>query len=387
MARNLPTHVREATSFRQLSGALRRRAASARSQLRAIWRGMEQVRKALDPSARRWVGYWLFAVAAAVGAMTVIGGVTRLTESGLSMVEWRPLIGWLPPTSAEEWDRVFQLYRATPEYQKVNAGMSLAEFKTIFWWEFIHRVWGRLIGVIYALPMLVFWLKGWVPGPLKGRLLLLLALGGLQGLIGWWMVKSGLVDRPDVSHYRLAVHLLMAFVIAGLLVWTALGLLGDRPAPAPEALRTHARWLLAGLLFVVVLGAFVAGTNAGFVYNTFPLMENRLVPPDYLALEPWWRNPLEGLGPINFHHRWAAILAVAATLKLWRIGRNTPELEAGQRRALKWLAIAVCCQFLLGIATLVTVVWPPLAALHQAMALMLILTAVWTVWSFEGRRA
>ncbi|MEQ9123415.1 MAG: COX15/CtaA family protein, partial [Alphaproteobacteria bacterium] len=159
------------------------------------------------PHARRALAIWLFLVAGCVGAMTVIGGITRLTESGLSMVEWRPLIGWLPPVSHEEWMRVFELYRATPEYRHVNAGMSLADFQEIFWWEFIHRVWGRLIGVVYALPRLVFWLKGWVKGSLRGRLLLLLALGGLQGFIGWWMVASGLVDRPDDSHYRLAVHL------------------------------------------------------------------------------------------------------------------------------------------------------------------------------------
>ena len=173
---------------------------------------------------------WLLVVAAMVGAMTVIGGVTRLTESGLSMVEWRPLIGALPPFSDGEWARVFALYQTSPEYQKINSGMSLAEFKQIFWWEYIHRFWGRLIGLAYAAPMAFFWIKGGIPKGLRARMILLLALGGSQGVIGWWMVKSGLVDRPDVSHFRLAIHLGMAFIIAGALVWTALDLLSPRHA-------------------------------------------------------------------------------------------------------------------------------------------------------------
>lgn len=333
------------------------------------------------PHARRALAIWLFLVAGCVGAMTVIGGITRLTESGLSMVEWRPLIGWLPPVSHEEWMRVFELYRATPEYRHVNAGMSLADFQEIFWWEFIHRVWGRLIGVVYALPLLVFWLKGWVKGPLRGRLLLLLALGGLQGFIGWWMVASGLVDRPDVSHYRLAVHLAMAFAIAALLVWTALDLVARRPAPAPAGLRRHAWAVVWAVAFVVVLGAFVAGTNAGLIYNTFPLMGGGIVPPDLLFLDPWWLNPLENIAAIQFQHRWIAILTVALILWLWARTRGA----AIDRRPANMLAAVALLQACLGVATLLTLVWIPLAALHQAVALLLLLTAVWTAWSFRGQ--
>lgn len=338
----------------------------------------------LPAPSRRPIGAWLLAVAALVGAMTVIGGITRLTESGLSMVEWRPLIGWLPPMTEAGWTRVFDLYRQTPEYKQINAGMSLADFQAIFWWEYVHRLWGRLIGLAYALPLAVFWLKGWVAPSIRPRLLALLALGGLQGVIGWWMVKSGLVDRTDVSHYRLAVHLAMAFLIAGLLLWTALDVLKDRPDPAPPGLRRHGLAVLAAVAATVVLGAFVAGTNAGMIYNTFPLMGGGLAPPDLFFLEPWWLNPLENHATIQFNHRWAAILTAAAILWLWLRSRGGGLLPA-QRRAAGWLAATAAAQVALGVATLLTVVWLPLAALHQALALALFLAAVWTCWTFRGQ--
>ncbi len=335
----------------------------------------------LSPQARHWIGYWLLVVAGFVGAMTVIGGVTRLTESGLSMVEWRPLIGLFPPWTDTEWLRVFDLYRQTPEYQKINSGMSLSEFKEIFWWEFIHRVWGRLIGAIFAVPLLVFWLRGWVKPPLSRRLLVLLALGGLQGLIGWWMVRSGLVDRPDVSHYRLSIHLSMAFLIAGLLIWTALGILSDRPAPGPRSLVTLAQAVLCWVGFVIVFGAFVAGTNAGMVYTDFPLMNGQFLAEDIWSLDPWWLNPIENRGTIQFIHRWAAIVAAVATLYLWlRVREEAP----GARVPAALMALAVACQVALGVATLVSVVWIPLAASHQVMGLLLFLSIVWTVWALRG---
>jgi cytochrome c oxidase assembly protein subunit 15 len=336
---------------------------------------------ALPPHARRSIGLWLIAVAGMVGLMVVIGGVTRLTESGLSMVEWRPIAGWLPPFSEGEWTRVFDLYRASPEYQKINTGMTLSEFQSIFWWEFIHRFWGRLIGLAFALPLAIFWLKGWVKPPLSRRLLVLLALGGLQGLIGWWMVKSGLVDRPDVSHYRLAVHLAMAFLIAGLLIWTALDLMGARPMPAPKPLRQHAAAIVWALSLVVILGAFVAGTNAGMIYNTFPLMDGGFTPPDMFDLNPWWRNGLENVATIQFNHRWAAILTALAVLWLWRRSGDLPQ---AQQRAAAMLATVAVLQAVLGVATLLSIVWIPLAAAHQAMALVLFLAAVWTLWTFRG---
>lgn len=338
------------------------------------------------PHARS-VGTWLLIVAAMVGAMTIIGGVTRLTESGLSMVEWRPLIGTLPPFSDGEWARVFALYQATPEYQKINAGMSLDEFKAIFWWEYFHRFWGRLIGLAFTVPLAFFWLKGWAPKPLRGRLLLLLALGGSQGVIGWWMVKSGLVDRPDVSHYRLAVHLGMAFLITGLLVWTALDLMATpAPKPAPAGLRRFGWGALAALSLTIILGAFVAGTNAGMIYNTFPLMDGAFFPPDYTDLSPWWRNGLESIGAIQFHHRWAAVLTAILIGVVWLRARDLAPYH-GQRRAAAILALLAMVQVALGIVTLLSVVWIPLAALHQAMALLVFTAAVWTVWSFRGHTA
>lgn len=333
----------------------------------------------------RTIGIWLLIVAGMVGAMTVIGGVTRLTESGLSMVEWRPLIGSLPPIRDVEWARVFALYQASPEYQKVNAGMSLAEFKAIFWWEYIHRFWGRLIGLAFAAPLAFFWIKGWAPKALRGRLLLLLMLGGGQGAIGWWMVQSGLVDRPDVSHYRLAVHLGMAFLITGLLTWTALDVMAaPAPKPAPTSLRRLGWGVLIALSLTIILGAFVAGTNAGMIYNTFPLMDGAFLPPDYADLSPWWRNGLESIGAIQFHHRWAAILTAILIGVVWLRARDLAPYH-GQRSAAGVMALLAITQIGLGIVTLLSVVWIPLAALHQAMALLLFTAAVWTVWSFRGQ--
>jgi len=247
--------------------------------------------------------------------------------------------------------------------------------------EFIHRVWGRLIGAIFAVPLLVFWLRGWVKPPLSRRLLVLLALGGLQGLIGWWMVRSGLVDRPDVSHYRLSIHLSMAFLIAGLLIWTALGILSDRPAPGPRSLVTLAQAVLCWVGFVIVFGAFVAGTNAGMVYTDFPLMNGQFLAEDIWSLDPWWLNPIENRGTIQFIHRWAAIVAAVATLYLWlRVREEAP----GARVPAALMALAVACQVALGVATLVSVVWIPLAASHQVMGLLLFLSIVWTVWALRG---
>jgi len=223
---------------------------------------------------RRAIATWLFTMCGMVFAMVVIGGITRLTESGLSMVEWRALHDTFPPLSEAEWQRQFALYQRTPEFQVKNFWMTVDDFKTIYWWEWIHRTWGRLIGIVFIVPFLWFLVKGRVERALLPRLVFLLFLGGLQGGIGWWMVKSGLVDQPDVSQYRLAVHLTMAFVIQAFLFWTALDLWrGTFASGQPVRRRPMALSLL--ILFVVVSGAFVAGTDAGYIYNTFPLMNGR----------------------------------------------------------------------------------------------------------------
>lgn len=324
--------------------------------------------------ARPAVATWLFLSAFMVAAMVVIGGITRLTESGLSMVEWRPFMGWIPPIGDAEWQRVFDMYKATPEYSAANFWMSLDDFKTIFFWEYIHRVWGRLIGIVFALPFLVFLITGRIERALAPRLALLFVLGGIQGAIGWWMVTSGLVDEARVSPYRLAVHLSMAFLILGLLLWTALGLV-QKPSGGTRSQRIGAGHVLAAISITVVLGAFVAGTDAGFAYNTFPLMAGEFVPEGYWSSDLGWRTLVEHVPAVQFHHRWVAILTALLTLAF--VARNRGKVEGPAKLALTLLAVAVLCQVALGISALLAVVPVWLGALHQAGAVVLFSVAVW----------
>ena len=321
------------------------------------------------------IAIWLFICCGAVAAMVLIGGITRLTDSGLSIAEWRPLMGALPPLSDAEWDRVFALYRDTSEYRLQNAGMTLAGFKTIFWWEYLHRLWGRLIGVIFIVPFAWFALRGLLDRGLGLRLLGIFALGGLQGLIGWWMVASGLVDRVDVSPYRLAVHLGVAFLIYALLFWTALDLVAPRQqAAAPERLRRFAWVALAMVSVTVMAGALVAGTKAGLIYNSFPLMGGQLVPPDYAALQPFFLNLFENPAAVQFNHRLVAISTVVFLGAFWWTARRDPTFV---RPAAVMFALA-CAQALIGIWTLLLVVPLPLGVAHQAGALALLTAALWT---------
>lgn len=333
-----------------------------------------------DRAAARLIGGWLVACAAMVFAMAVIGAITRLTESGLSMVEWRPLIGALPPLSEAEWQRVFDLYRDTPEYRLKNAGMDLAAFKTIFFWEWFHRLWGRLIGLVFALPLLALWLTGRVGRVghvphLGWKLAGLLVLGGLQGVMGWVMVQSGLIDRPSVSQYRLAAHLGLAFLIFGLLLWLAWRLFEDPAAPAaaptPRPVRGHLWGTVAMAATTVLWGALVAGLDAGLAYNTWPLMDGRLLPPEASSLTPWWLNPLENTAMVQFVHRWLAIATAAAVLAL-AVSVRRRRVAPRVRRTVDLAAAMVLVQVALGVATLLTRVWIPAAALHQAGALVLI---------------
>lgn len=341
-------------------------------------------------SARRSIVIWLGVSAAMVFTMAVIGAVTRLTESGLSMVEWRLLIGTLPPLSEAEWHRVFDLYRQTPEYIHKNAGMTLAQFQEIFFWEWFHRVWGRLIGIVFAVPLLAFWVLGTLrradpTGGLRWKLVGLLVLGGLQGLMGWYMVQSGLIDRPSVSQYRLAAHLGLAFVIYGMLIWVILDLVTPLRqaglATARRGVRGHAIGTLAIVGLTVFWGAMVAGLDAGIGYNTWPLMNGMVLPPEALIADPpfvtraepvsAWLLPFENRGLVQFVHRWIAILAAAAVLTLvWRAWAiATPGRERGLLSA---LAVVVLAQVVLGIATLVLYVPISLAAAHQAGAFVLV---------------
>ena len=329
--------------------------------------------------SRRAVGIWLLVCCAMVAVMVVLGGATRLTESGLSIVEWRPVTGILPPLGEADWQALYDAYRRSPEFQRVNFWMTVGDFRTIFWLEYIHRLWGRLIGVVFLLPFLWFLVRGRLIGAFAWRLAGAFVLGGLQGLLGWYMVKSGLADRTDVSQYRLAAHLVLAFLIYGWLLWLALRCLSPPAMRArPAFLRGHAIAVAAGALLTVVAGAFVAGIDAGLAYNTFPLMDGRLVPPGAMQLDPWWLNFFENTATVQFTHRTMAILLVAAVLWLWFRGRNV-DLPAATRALLDALAAAALVQMALGIATLLTAVALPLGVLHQAGALALFTLALWAV--------
>jgi cytochrome c oxidase assembly protein subunit 15 len=339
-------------------------------------RGAARVSAAPSPRA---IVAWLLACCALVFAMVVVGGVTRLTHSGLSITEWQPIVGTLPPLSAADWNDAFAKYRATPEFRDVNHAMTLAQFKGIFWWEYFHRLLGRAIGVAFLGPYLVFLLRDRIPRGYAWPLAGIFLLGALQGAVGWLMVKSGLVDDPRVSQFRLTAHLGLAFAIFAAMLWTALSLVFPRAGRAAVS-RVHGTrrfaFAFAALVFVMVLsGGFVAGIRAGFAYNTFPLMSGYVVPPEILLLDPWWRNFFWNMATVQFDHRligWA--IALSAPL-LW--GRlRTPDVPARARSGGTALFAMVAIQLGLGIATLVNVVPLPLAALHQAGALIVFALAL-----------
>lgn len=327
---------------------------------------------------RRAVVVWLALCAAMVFAMVVLGGATRLTESGLSMVDWRPLIGVLPPLGEAEWQATFAQYRTSPQFRTVNFWMSVDDFKTIYWLEYIHRLWGRLIGVAFGLPLIWFAVRGSLDRPLALRLTALLVLGGLQGLMGWYMVKSGLVDRPEVSQYRLAAHLALAFLIYGYMLWLVLVLSVSR-GPGPVKLRRAAMAVLGWISLTVIAGAFVAGLDAGLAYNTFPLMDGRLVPEGAMTMSPWVLNLFENAALVQFNHRVAGIVTVLVVAGLWIAGLRAG-VSGPARNALHLLAAAAAVQFALGIATLIGAVALVPAIAHQTGALVLFSAAVWAVY-------
>jgi len=321
---------------------------------------------AYTPPPHKAVVIWLYIVAAMVFTMVVVGGITRLTESGLSMVEWRPLIGMLPPLTDAEWMRVFTLYQATPEYIHINFDMGLAQFKTIFFWEYVHRVLGRLIGLAFALPLMIFAWRRMIPQGYGLRLIALLCLGGFQGVIGWWMVKSGLVDDPAVSQYRLATHLGTALMILALLVWTILDLQDGR-AHRPGG---HLLGVIGLLAVTIIAGAFVAGMDAGKLYNEYPFMGDGFVPIEYgeMGIKDAFENPASA----QFHHR---LLALVVVLGVISIARRA--IASGlEGRGYAMLA-AVTAQFLLGVLTLLYAVPVSLGTLHQAGAALLLITVIW----------
>jgi cytochrome c oxidase assembly protein subunit 15 len=326
------------------------------------------------------VGAWLLLCCALVLAMIVVGGVTRLTHSGLSITEWQPIVGALPPLSDADWQQAFDKYKLTPEYREVNKGMSLAAFKGIFWWEYFHRLLGRLIGVAYLVPLVWFAARRMVPTGYGWKLAGIFALGGLQGAMGWYMVQSGLVDDPRVSQFRLTAHLCLAFVIFGAMFWTALSLLVRRSVERRSAARRSAFRFALGVaalvLFMVATGGMVAGIRAGFAYNTFPLMNGAWVPPELLMLDPWWKNFFWNMATVQFQHRLVAYaLALAVPWLWWRVVA-APGVPAVARAGAHLLLAAIVGQIALGIATLLLVVPLPLAAAHQAGAVVVLAAAL-----------
>ncbi len=328
----------------------------------------------MTDSDRRQVAAWLLLCAALVFVLVAVGGATRLTRSGLSIVEWQPLIGALPPLSDAEWQSLFAKYRATPEYRLVNLGMDLEGFKRIFWWEYAHRLLARLVGLVFLLPLLWFQCRGVLERSLAWKLWGIFALGALQGLMGWLMVKSGLIDDPKVNPVRLTAHLGLALAILSAEVWIALGLLAPRAG--------HAGRLAVALPFIVfamaLSGGMVAGLRAGAAYNTFPLMNGHWVPPEILVLEPWWRNFLYNMAAVQFVHRgffW--LLAVLVPLAWWR-RRTSPAANA--------LLVAFALQAALGIATLLAGVPVALGAAHQGGAVLVLAAALWHAHSVYNTR-
>jgi len=335
----------------------------------------------------RIVGLWLWLTAALVFLLVVVGGATRLTESGLSIVEWRPVTGSIPPVSAQSWQAEFEKYKAIPQYTEVNRGMSLEEFKTIYWWEWAHRFLGRLVGAAFFLPFLVFLWRGWIRPEFRWPLWGIFALGGLQGAVGWWMVTSGLAERVSVSQYRLAFHLTLACVIYALLVWYARRHAPDRPVHASPRHAASAAGIVVLVLIQIYLGALVAGTDAGMVFNTWPLIDGHLVPEaSRLFFEtPLWRNFFENTLTVQFVHRMCAYLlwscALLHMLDVWRSGRRG-EVLAGAAG----VAMLVTVQAGIGIATLLEVSPLGLSLLHQAMAVAVLTVALVHAERLSGRR-
>jgi cytochrome c oxidase assembly protein subunit 15 len=325
---------------------------------------------------RTLVRFWLYGVMLVLFALVLVGGATRLTDSGLSITEWKPIHGVIPPLSEAEWQEELEKYRQIPEYQQINKGMSLEEFKVIYWWEWAHRILARGVGVVFAVPLFIFWAMGRIEPHLKPKLLGLLALGGFQGFIGWWMVSSGLTERTDVSQYRLATHLTIAALIFAGLMAVARSLAPHSQGPATDATRRGAGWLAILVIAQIYLGGLVAGLDAGLTYTTWPLMDESIIPSGLFDLSPWWANLFENPLTVQFIHRGGAYLLFALVIihavRVWaRDGADSTHA----RRALV-LAALVTLQGIIGISTLLMFVPMPMALLHQGTGFLLLGFAV-----------
>jgi cytochrome c oxidase assembly protein subunit 15 len=335
----------------------------------------------------RAVRWWLISVATLIALMVLVGGATRLTESGLSIVEWKPVTGSVPPLSEAQWTDAFEAYKKIPQYREVNAGMSLSEFKEIFWWEWSHRLLGRFIGGAYLLPFLFFLWRGGLSGELKRRLWLLFALGGLQGAVGWWMVASGLSERVEVSQYRLATHLVLALLIFAGIVWTVRRLAARPPIAVPARLRFTSAVLVIVTFVQIYFGALVAGLRAGRAYNTWPQIDGAFIPSaERLWFEtPWWRNLFDNVLTVQFEHRMTAYALFAlAALHAFDAVRSRAGSAAG---GALWLFAAVSLQAVLGILTLLNQVPIGLALAHQAVAIAVLTLAVMQAERLASRQS
>ncbi|MDM8567266.1 COX15/CtaA family protein [Candidatus Halobeggiatoa sp. HSG11] len=325
-------------------------------------------------STDKTIAIWLLICCVTIFAMVILGGVTRLTGSGLSMVVWKPIMGILPPLSQAEWEIAFQQYQQFPEYQLKNFQMNLAEFKTIFWFEYSHRLLGRGIGLIFLVPMLIFMFKGMIAKPLIPKLVIMFILGGLQGLLGWYMVKSGLVDNPHVSQYRLTAHFGLAVIIYGYIFWVAIGLL--YPSKNNKHSLANFSIITTSLILITMLsGGFVAGLKAGWFFNTFPLMNGQWIPEGILNMEPLWRNFFENITTVQFDHRLLATLVFVVISVFWIIAQKT-KFPTRIRWAVNIFLFVMLIQVTLGISTLLLHVPVTLAAAHQGGALVLFTVAL-----------
>jgi cytochrome c oxidase assembly protein subunit 15 len=339
--------------------------------------------KSLYNTYNRQIALWLISCAVVIFGMILLGGVTRLTDSGLSMVEWRPLMGIIPPLSQSDWQALFLKYQQFPEYQKINLGMTLDEFKPIFMYEYLHRILGRLIGLIFIIPFLYFYFTKRIAPRLTPRLVIMLVLGGCQGLLGWYMVKSGLVDNPHVSQYRLTAHLGLAVLIYGFIVWTALDLINPKPIQ-PEKLSRPAN-LLTGLIFIMILsGGLVAGTKAGYAYPTWPLMGDSFFPAGLYDMQPFWLSAFENITTIQFNHRIFAYLITLLVVGFVVVALRS-EISGRLRIAMYCLLGLLALQVTLGISTLIFYVPIPVAAAHQGGAVALLTAALFISHSLNPK--
>lgn len=346
---------------------------------------LKQVFKFMKNNPHNSIIIWLLAGCILIYAMVVIGGITRLTHSGLSMVEWNMIVGSMPPISEADWQIPFEKYKQSPEYQIINNQFSLEEFKSIYWWEFIHRMLGRSIGVVFLVPFFYFLLKKKFDKPLLKKMFILLSLGALQGVLGWFMVKSGLQKEPQVSHYRLAAHLISAFTVFGFTFWYALDLLYPKIIEENEINKKVYRVAKIAFGFIVlqiIYGAFVAGLKAGLFYNTFPRMGISFFPETLVSYEPFWKNFFENPAGVQFMHRYLAYLVVIIVVFLWETARKM-ELTPLQRKSSNFMLSVICIQFLLGIITLLYTVPITLGILHQTGAFVLFASVLFFMHSLR----